>query len=199
MTRASIWDIRDLCAGPVSPRKGTSAMQPPPIGSPRFARPSPASRRLSEIGRIAVRDRGAYGPSCPGGQAAFRSARSAAPPICRNGGLGQVAWLYSCSFMKRSFHNFFNLMAGSGGSYLIATSFTTFSPVMTPAIVGPTASFMFFTPYPNLGSAGPRGSKRRMVLVSKIVWKEVKEWPAKPRSKRIRGGGAHGLDFSICF
>jgi len=69
MTRASIWDIRDMRCGPMmtapaSPRKigGTQA----PIGSPRLARAVPCaapcghsggSARLSTIGRIALRDR----------------------------------------------------------------------------------------------------------------------------------------------
>lgn len=66
MTRASIWDIRDMRCGsimaPASPRKSSST-PPPPIGSPRLARSAPSSHggnaggRLSAIGKIALRDR----------------------------------------------------------------------------------------------------------------------------------------------
>jgi len=58
MTRASIWDIRDLRGGaPASPRKHGGAAQPPPIGSPRLARSGQAGGRLSAIGRLALRER----------------------------------------------------------------------------------------------------------------------------------------------
>lgn len=55
MTRTSIWDLREMQRGPLSPRKQVS--QPPPIGSPRFVRANQQNRRLSTIGRIALRER----------------------------------------------------------------------------------------------------------------------------------------------
>jgi len=55
MTRTSIWDLREMRSA-ASPRKQSA--QPPPIGSPRLARPSQGgNRRLSTIGRLAMRDR----------------------------------------------------------------------------------------------------------------------------------------------
>eukprot|EP00929_Paragymnodinium_shiwhaense_P026618 TRINITY_DN1579_c0_g3_i1.p1 TRINITY_DN1579_c0_g3~~TRINITY_DN1579_c0_g3_i1.p1 ORF type:complete len:1293 (+),score=279.04 TRINITY_DN1579_c0_g3_i1:127-4005(+) len=56
--RASIWDIRDMRAAHPSPRKAVPPSVAPaaPMGSPRLARQTPAAARLSQIGRIAMRD-----------------------------------------------------------------------------------------------------------------------------------------------
>jgi len=58
--RASIWDMRDLQKGQLSPRQKQANIGAP-IGSPRHAR-VPAAPRLSAIGRLALRERACAGP-----------------------------------------------------------------------------------------------------------------------------------------